>query len=658
MRDPFDLPGGERVTLTTSVGVALVGADGSTADLLSHADLALYEAKGVGRDRVACYDERLHARTERRVRAEALLRAALAAADAGAPGAGGLRVVLQPVVALADGAGRLVPRRWSAWPGPDGTDLHTGDLVEVAEETGLVARLDRWVMAEVVRLLAADDARLAAGRPALLPARVAVNVSGRSIEDPGFAARVRALLAEHGVAPARLAVELTETSLLHDTGAVEEAVAELVAPRGPGRPRRLRHGLLRAGLPAPVPAELPQDRHVVRPARWAPTRRADAVVAAVVELAHAHDLAVVAEGVETAEQADALRAMGCEHGAGLAVRPARGGAAPAEPCLGWVARDDSRPGPPAPHPPPALTPDNPFAAPSTLPYGLPPFDRHPRGAPGPGHGGRARGAAGGVGGRGHPGRRADLRRARCWPWSAAAACCSGSARSLDALSSAHATPGVRAVDAEFAPLRAAHADALFLDARRLRPGRRPARPPGASWAWPRTSCACSSATTATSSAPAPPCPRPARTGCARSTPSCPPCPSASTPWSPTPPTPPRSTSPTRPETDGLSPDAARRRPRRRRRPRAGRLAASPWCCPPRSPRWPRCATGTSAAGCTRPPSAAGWSGATDTRPLLTRTAALRAERAGLFGFDSHADYVLDDQTAGLGGRGGPRAVRA
>ena len=321
VRDPFDLPGGERVTLTTSVGVALAGTDGGTEDLLSRADLALYEAKGVGRDRVACYDERLHRRTERRVRAEALLRASLAAAEAGVPGAGGLRVVLQPVVSLEDGtvaSSEALVRLAET----DGTDLHTGDLVEVAEETGLVARLDRWVMAEVVRTLAADDAARAAGEPARLPGRVAVNVSGRSIEDAGFAARVGALLAAHGVAPGRLAVELTETSLLHDTGTVEEAIADLVALGVPVGIDDFGTGYSAlAYLPRFPLSFLKIDMSFVR--RLGTERRADAVVAAIVELAHAHDLTVVAEGVETAEQAAALRAMGCEHGQGwLFGRPA------------------------------------------------------------------------------------------------------------------------------------------------------------------------------------------------------------------------------------------------------------------------------------------------------------------------------------------------
>lgn len=318
LREPFDLPGGERVVLTSSVGVARVGRDGSTDDLLKHADLALYEAKDAGRDRVVAYDDRLRRRNEDRVRAEHLLRQALR----GTGGTGtGLRVHLQPVVELADGrvsGAEALVRLDDGY----GADLHTGDLVRVAEDTGLVVGLDLWVMSEVARLLAADQRREADGLPARLPRRVAVNVSGRTIEDGDFVARVGGILADSGVPPERLVVELTETSLLHDNGTVEQAVEELVA-------LGVEVGLDDFGTGYSALAYLPRfplgflkiDMSFVQ--RLGTTTRADAIVAAIVELAHAHELTVVAEGVETPEQAEALRSMGCERGQGwLFGRPA------------------------------------------------------------------------------------------------------------------------------------------------------------------------------------------------------------------------------------------------------------------------------------------------------------------------------------------------
>ncbi|MGJ7440574.1 putative bifunctional diguanylate cyclase/phosphodiesterase [Aquipuribacter sp. MA13-6] len=313
LREPFDLPGGERVVLTTSVGVALVGDEGSTRDLLKHADLALYEAKDVGRNRVVRFDTRLRNRNAARVRQEALLRSALRH--------GGLRVELQPVVALADGS-VVGAEALVRLDGPDGSPVHTGDLVRVAEETGLVVGLDLWVMGEVARLLQVDAHRQQAGLPARLPGRVAVNVSGRTIEDGDFVSRARAVLAASGASPDRFSVELTETSLLHDSGLVERAVDELVA-------LGVHVGIDDFGTGYSALAYLPRfplrflkiDMSFVQ--RLGTSRRSDAVVAAIVDLAHAHDMTVVAEGVETSQQADALRSMGCEHGQGwLFGRPA------------------------------------------------------------------------------------------------------------------------------------------------------------------------------------------------------------------------------------------------------------------------------------------------------------------------------------------------
>jgi EAL domain-containing protein (putative c-di-GMP-specific phosphodiesterase class I) len=124
------------------------------------------------------------------------------------------------------------------------------------------------------------------------------------------------------VSPERFSVELTETSLLHDSGMVEQAVDELVD-------LGVHVGIDDFGTGYSALAYLPRfplrflkiDMSFVQ--RLGTSRRSDAVVAAVVALAHAHDMTVVAEGVETPAQADALRAMGCEHGQGwLFGRPA------------------------------------------------------------------------------------------------------------------------------------------------------------------------------------------------------------------------------------------------------------------------------------------------------------------------------------------------
>ncbi len=228
---------------------------------------------------------------------------------------------LQPVVALVDGS-VVGAEALVRLDGTDGSPVGTGDLVKVAEDTGLVVGLDLWVMGEVARLLDLDARRERGGLTPVLPLRVAVNVSGRTIEDGDFVSRVRAVLAGSGVSPGRFSVELTETSLLHGSGMVEQAVEELVA-------MGVHVGIDDFGTGYSALAYLPRfplsflkiDMSFVQ--RLGTSRRSDAVVAAVVDLAHAHEMTVVAEGVETAQQADALRSMGCEHGQGwLFGRPA------------------------------------------------------------------------------------------------------------------------------------------------------------------------------------------------------------------------------------------------------------------------------------------------------------------------------------------------
>jgi EAL domain-containing protein (putative c-di-GMP-specific phosphodiesterase class I) len=145
--------------------------------------------------------------------------------------------------------------------------------------------------------------------------RVAVNVSGRTLEQPGFVARLAAALERHGVPPEAVAVELTESTMLSSVPAVRGSL----------------HGLATLGVPVGIDDFgtgysalaylqhfdldfLKIDMSFVH--RLGTDPRAEAVVAAVIDLAHAHQLTVTAEGVETREQADHLRRLGCDLGQG------------------------------------------------------------------------------------------------------------------------------------------------------------------------------------------------------------------------------------------------------------------------------------------------------------------------------------------------------
>ena len=302
LREPYRLPTGETLVATASIGVA-VAADSARApsDLFREADLALYRAKDFGRDGYALFDDDLRATTVARVGAERRLRRGLEE--------GLLRLRYQPIVSLSTGqvigAEALV-----RLDDPELGLLTPADFIEVAEETGQIVDVDAVVLEEGVRQLAAWSPLSAHGFR-----RLAVNVTARSLEQPGFADRLASTLAAHGVDGSLLRVELTERSLLASNPQVRASL-HAIAALGVGI------GLDDFGTGYSALAYLQRfslqflkiDRSFVSRIGRGP--REDAIVAAIVDLAHAHALTVIAEGVETVEQLDVLRLMGCDRAQG------------------------------------------------------------------------------------------------------------------------------------------------------------------------------------------------------------------------------------------------------------------------------------------------------------------------------------------------------
>lgn len=296
LREPYVLATGHRLVSTVSIGIAVVTTGEQTAeDLLREADLALYRAKDDGRDRRAVYDDVLRSRAVERLDTEYRLRRALAD--------GGVEIHLQPIVSLADSC----PQSWEALVrlrDPERGLLPPELFIGVAEETGLVADLDTWVMERAVALLAREEF-----------SHIAVNVSCRTLEQPGWLDGLRAALGHHGVPGAHLLVEITESTLLEANPVVGRTLAAL-------RSLGVRVGLDDFGTGYSAMAYLQRfaldflkvDRSFV--AQLGSSARADATMRAVVDLAHAHGLVVTAEGIETQEQAQVLRAMGCDLGQG------------------------------------------------------------------------------------------------------------------------------------------------------------------------------------------------------------------------------------------------------------------------------------------------------------------------------------------------------
>ena len=295
--------GGRAVRCRASLGVATQGA--SADELIRNADLAMYEAKAAGRNRVAMFEDRLHQRLVRRIRLEEAL--------AGAVERDELRLVFQPVVDLESGAlhGGEALLRWRH----EGEDISPAEFIPLAEETGLITGIGRWVLREACAA-AAVWYRLRPDGP--LP-RVAVNVSAHQLGSGQLVGDVADALAASGLPASCLTIEITESAVMERS---EDIVARLAALRATGIRVSIDdfgtgHSSLGRLRFLPVD-EVKIDRSFVSD----PDGGVDlAVVEAVLALAGSLGLDVVAEGIETTEQLGILRARGCEAGQGFLFGP-------------------------------------------------------------------------------------------------------------------------------------------------------------------------------------------------------------------------------------------------------------------------------------------------------------------------------------------------
>lgn len=298
--------GDQAIAVSLSIGVAYAAPGDEPAQLLRRADTAMYEAKERGRGRFEVFDEALRDRARERLLLEGELRQAV--------GAQQLRLHHQPVVDLHDG--RVVGREALVrWQHPHRGLLSPAAFLDVAEESDLIVDLGGWVLAEACRQ--GQQIAMAGGG-----AHMAINVSARQLGRPDFRATVDAALAASGFGPEQLILELTETSLLH---AAASTLADVEALTQQGV--RLAVDDFGTGYSSltylqKLPVRVVKiDRSFVANITDDPQRRA--ITRAVISLGHALDLDIIAEGVETAEQAAMLADMGCQLAQGyLFGRPA------------------------------------------------------------------------------------------------------------------------------------------------------------------------------------------------------------------------------------------------------------------------------------------------------------------------------------------------
>jgi diguanylate cyclase len=299
LRTPFLLETGE-VFATASMGMCLYPQDApGMTELLSSADAALYRAKSAGRNRLAAFVPEMTLATQRRALLEAELRKAIEQQL--------LVPYYQPQFDCRTGA-IVGVEALLRWPHPQRGFVPPVEFIPVAEDTGMIVELGRWVLQR-----ACDDA-VAWERSGAPPLTVAVNVSARQLKEKCFLDDVLTALHRSGLPPDRLELELTESLLMED---MDGAVAFMHAVRAQGV--RLSIDDFGTGYSSlaylqsfPI-NQLKVDRTFVQSLPVA----GHTIATAVIALARGFGLSVIAEGVERAEQLEWLRAAGCDYAQGF-----------------------------------------------------------------------------------------------------------------------------------------------------------------------------------------------------------------------------------------------------------------------------------------------------------------------------------------------------
>lgn len=308
VQEPFDLAG-QRLSVSASIGVVERATDGTSATgLMQAADTTLYWAKADGKARWTLFDPERNAHRMTRQALSSTLRPAVERGE--------FALEYQPLVDLESGALRGV-EALVRWRHPQFGTLTPNRFIGIAEEDGSIVQLGQWVLRTACR----QARRWQIEQPSDTPVFVSVNVAVRQVWDSDLVGDVAEILAETGLAPQLLQLELTESAVMGSAGRPLQALQALsdmgvriaIDDFGTG----YSNLAYLSRLPVSV---LKLDGSFVRGFRYDegshPNPADETIVEALVQLAHRLGLTVTAECVETAGQAARLRRVGCDTGQG------------------------------------------------------------------------------------------------------------------------------------------------------------------------------------------------------------------------------------------------------------------------------------------------------------------------------------------------------
>jgi diguanylate cyclase (GGDEF)-like protein len=300
MTSPFAIDG-HQIAIGASVGIAVAPEDGETTDvLMKNADLALYRAKAEGRSTYHFFEKEMDAAIQKRRSIEGGLRAALQLNE--------LRVVFQPLVGLKENRVTCLEAllRWNH----HGKEISPGEFIPIAEETGLIVPIGEWVLREACSAAVTWP----------VEARVAVNLSPVQFKNKRLFETIHSILAETGLPPTRLELEITESLMLNDNEQTLQTLHRLRAIGVRISMDDFGTGYSSLSYLRAFPFDkIKIDRSFMRDLE----SRGDslAIIKAVIGLGHSLGMSTTAEGVETEEQLRAVREQGCNEVQGFLFSP-------------------------------------------------------------------------------------------------------------------------------------------------------------------------------------------------------------------------------------------------------------------------------------------------------------------------------------------------